>query len=100
MKTQLLNCHLGCFMQEFIIPERDRFPFYPYNKVGCKIWDTGTAGSKKLTKYEIRRLEKTGLVQFDWTDTAITIKSHVNIISVKYHGEGPPYKNMIIEYTE
>jgi len=100
MKTQTLNTKLGCFMREFVTTNPDKNLLFGYYKAGTKVWDTGTAGSKKLTKPQIRQLEKTGLVQFDWSDTEITIKSHVNVYKVAYAGEGPPYSTMTVEYTE
>lgn len=91
MKARTVNNNFGWVM-EFI-----RTGTY---SVGTSLWSPKTDGSKKLTKAQIRSLEKTGMVTFDWTDTNISIKSHVNVIRVGWVGEKPPYRAMIVEYTE
>jgi hypothetical protein len=66
--------------------------------VGTSLWSPKTDGSKKMTKPQIKALEKTGMVTFDWTDTNISIKSHVDVHRVGWVGQEPPYKKMVVEY--
>jgi len=76
-----------------------KFVMCGYIKVGDEIWSTGTRGEKKLTKSQIKSIEKTGIVSFDWQEDCIKLQSTVDLVRVSPIGK-VPYKTFNVEYNE
>jgi len=88
MKSETVNPVLATFL---------KFVACGYYKVNDTIWTTGTTGQKKLTKSQLKSLEKTGIVTFNWNDDCIKVESHAIIHSVSPVGT-VPYKKFVVEY--